>query len=294
VQSTIQTKYQCTICLSLRIYYLESSSHHKNLERSVNGLFWYSDIHRCKDGMLGINNLHIDKNYAIRSFESLVLPSQKNDKPTLRGLPLPNMKRDRSIESYNITNMMPDKGFRMIIYDHSLNVELNIGRIQYDLEKPEKIIESTNKKVVMAYYPSQIILSSNLIDWFELLVNLLEELPPTSIGLFVETLRYIFRLQLINPTPFHKEIITTIIKSHQIYFKGTDTINKFQDVETRLIDEYDKPSVEIMKELVENLHNRSNYTLKMYTKTHHSDIVYIIYILLILRDEGFVEFVDNS
>ena len=125
------SRYTCAQCLSKRNLkftdeiILERSFQAPN---SVNGLFIFSDIHRCKNGMLGINNLHIDHNYDVRSFDYLILPSEKNAVSPKLGLPVPKIRKD-GLNRIRVTDYIEAGGFRLSILDKGLDLFLLIGDV---------------------------------------------------------------------------------------------------------------------------------------------------------------------
>jgi len=66
MSSIRETQYHCSNCNKVRVFQIEKTKHEDKIKDSTNGIVIYSDIHRCKDGIIGINNLQIDKNYAVR------------------------------------------------------------------------------------------------------------------------------------------------------------------------------------------------------------------------------------
>ena len=133
------SRYQCLLCSKMRDIILDTDEHIERATKSPNGLVLHSDIHRCHEGILGINNLHIDVNFAVRSFSSIELPEKRKpmSKLGIPGIPTATVQSSSSskLREYTITHMLPEKGFRLIIEDARLNASIKIGRIPKK-EKP--------------------------------------------------------------------------------------------------------------------------------------------------------------
>ncbi|MHA2277011.1 MAG: hypothetical protein ACXAC2_14655, partial [Candidatus Kariarchaeaceae archaeon] len=122
-------------------------------------------------------------------------------KSSVPGIPLPapivnTSSNGNSMRTYQITRMHPDKDFRIRIIDERLRVIIKIGQIHPKEEKMVAYITSDLGTIELEYYACAIRYNSNLEKWFSILANLLEKLPPTTIGLFIETLMFIHSLEL--------------------------------------------------------------------------------------------------
>ena len=288
MQALGNTRYLCDTCTSTRLYNITRESHENAIKNSSNGLVTYSDIHRCKNGFLGINNLHVDHNYSVRSLEHLILPSEKRYKKASPGLPMPVAKAEK-INKVAITEMLPEgKGFRLIILDHDLGINLNLGKVK-DKEIPIKSFKSRFGGIDLSFYKSDQDLDENIENWLIELINLLEELPPTKVGLFIETLRYIYSLRKIGPAKFHLNMLHTILTSHKIHIDLVTRPPNFELVETKFKEVYGSETVDMMSKLLIYIDLNPNTPLHKYTQSNHEDMSFLIYLFLILEQEQLIQ-----
>ncbi|MHA2403932.1 MAG: hypothetical protein ACXADH_13135, partial [Candidatus Kariarchaeaceae archaeon] len=278
MSSVRETRYQCSVCSRLRSYPVDIEEHSQKVKDSPNGLVIHSDIHRCDNGILGINNLHIDHDFAIRSFENLQLPIKRRPiKSSVPGIPLPaplaNITSDgNSMRTYPITKMIPDKDFRIRIIDERLRVIIKIGEINPKEEKMVAYITSDLGTIELEYYACSIRYNSNLEKWFSILTNLLEKLPPTTIGLFIETLMFIHSLELTPPSTFLITQLKTILTSHETHFQLKE---KQENVTARLgyvAGKYGDEVAVVMNELISYLVANPLVPLRYFTRTHSEDL----------------------
>lgn len=282
------SRYVCNQCLSQRNLKFTTEildSQTFQVLNSKNGLFLFSDIHRCENGMLGINNLHIDHNYDVRSFDHLVLPAEKKQVTSGLGLPIPKISED-GLNRIRITDHFKAGGFRISILDRGLDIFLLMGDIIP--EKDEEVImevKSVKGTIVLQMYES-VEVSEYLESWFQSLIDIMEDLPPTKIGLFVDTLKYISKLIDIPSASFHKTMLRTILSSHKISFslmKGRYSIEL-----ERKKDVLGHDAVEQMINLLEYLKRYPETTLRQFTGIYHQDIGDLIYFFLLLQQENFL------
>ena len=284
--------YHCFICNKRRILRLNTEKHKNAVSKSPNGLALYSDIHRCSDGILGINNLHIDHDFAVRSYSILELPTKKIalNEP---GIPVPGVPapgppsaKGTELNTYQITDMLSEKGFRLAIVDERLNISIKIGKP----EKGEMMISyltSDLGTVILEYYASEIAFSSVVEKWMILFVNLLEILPPTKIGLFIETLRFIHSNFRNLPSPFLIKQLKTILVAHETYFTVLPVkvrYKRIRDIKAKYGEEY----ASLTEEIIEKLEENPMMTLQDFTKDFDRDIVFLIYVFLILDQEAII------
>lgn len=291
--SNKETRYQCSICTIGRAVGIDVAEHEKKVSLSPNGLVIYSDLHRCQHGILGINNLQIDHDLAIRSIENLQLPEKRRPvNSSVPGIPLPasrikmNHYGDSRMRNYLITKMLPEEDFRIRILDERLRVAITIGNIIPGKEKMIALITSDQGTIELEYYPSPIKYNSNMEKWLSIMVNLLEKLPPTTLGLFIETLIFIHSLDYAPPSVFLIKQLKTILTSHETYFvlKEEDPVsvtNKLDYVAAK----YGEEVALVMNELIAYLVSNPMIPLQYYTRTHNEDLVYLINLFLILEQE---------
>ncbi|MHA2252032.1 MAG: hypothetical protein ACXAD7_16835 [Candidatus Kariarchaeaceae archaeon] len=294
-----ETKYQCSVCTQIRDVGIDSVAHNELISLSANGLAIYSDIHRCEHGILGINNLHIDHDFAIRSFDNLQLPKKRVPKKSIPGLPIPGIPTTRidergGMRTYRIINPISmgkrnyEKEIRIRIVDERLRAVIVIGKIDLSIPKKEKmiaLITSDLGTIELEFYSSKTRFNTNMEKWFTIMVNLLEKLPPTTTGLFLETVRFIQSLNYAPPSIFLIKQLQTIITSHETYFQLNAEPQDVTDKLTFIAAKYGEEVAIVMNELISYLVANPLIPLQYYTRTHSEDLVYLINMFLILEQE---------
>ncbi|MHA2033452.1 MAG: hypothetical protein ACW99Q_29115, partial [Candidatus Kariarchaeaceae archaeon] len=145
--------------------------------------------------------------------------------------------------------------------------------------------------IELEYYACSIRYNSNLEKWFSILTNLLEKLPPTTIGLFIETLMFIHSLELTPPSTFLITQLKTILTSHETHFQLKE---KQENVTARLgyvAGKYGDEVAVVMNELISYLVANPLVPLRYFTRTHSEDLVYLINLFLILEQEDLLEII---
>lgn len=286
---TLRSRYQCLLCTKMRDIEISLSEHEKLVSNSANGLVLYSDIHRCDEGILAINNAHIDKEYNVRSFSSLELPDKRKiEKKTALNLPIPKTSLSESIKRYHITQMLPEKGLRILIEDSRLNAIINIGRIQPRKEKPIAVAESDQGSIILDYYPSKLDYNTNMEKWLNVLVNQLELLPVTRLGLFIETLRFIHGFYRKRPDSFQIVQLQTILSSHETYFTIMTKLSEGENLEG-IAAKYGDDLEEVALEIIGVLDKKPKLSLKEVASELDRDLVYLIFTFLIMEQEGLLD-----
>ncbi|MHA2029097.1 MAG: hypothetical protein ACW99Q_06890 [Candidatus Kariarchaeaceae archaeon] len=269
---------------------IQIDEHSDQVSNSPNGLVVYSDIHRCDEGILAINNAHIDAEFNVRSFSSVELPDkrQATAKKSPLNLPMPKTNISDTIKRYNITEMLSEKGLRLMIEDSRLNAMINIGRVRPRKEKPIAVAESDQGSIILDYYPSQLEYNTNMEKWLSILVNQLELLPVTRLGLFIETLRFIHGFYRKSPDPFQIMQLQTILSSHETYFKVLAKLSENERLE-RLAAKYGDELEEFTLEILGVLGKKPKLSLKEVAFELDRDLEYLIYTFLIMEQEGLLE-----
>lgn len=289
MSQTHKAQYQCLLCTKMRVIKIDVSDHNKLVSNSANGLVLYSDLHRCDEGIMAINNAHIDKEYNVRSFSSLELPDKRKPvKKSSLNLPIPQANLSQSIKNYHITEMSSEKSLRIMIEDSRLNVMINIGRILPRKEKPIAVAESDQGSIILDYYPSELEYNTNMEKWLNVLVNQMELLPVTRLGLFIETLRFIHGFYRSPPDSFQIRQLQTVLSSHETYFKVL--IEQTEEgtlgtVGAKYGTELETLAIQILTSLKDN----PKFNLKEVALHLDHDLIYLIYTLLIMEQEGFLE-----
>ena len=294
MSSATANQYQCLKCSSIRIADINAEYHLENISQSSNGLVIYSDIHRCENGILGINNIHVDHDYHIRSSEQIVLPSKRIAvSSTLLNIPTPKINSG-DMKNVMIREFQPNKDFRLIIADQGLKIIINIGDVNDNKEKPISTLYSDHGTICLAFYPSGLPYTNFIEQWMVTFINLLETLPPTRIGLFIETLRYIHDMHKIGPALFHIEILKMILSSHEIHFEPVKIPIEFDSLLSEGRDFYGSEAVTLMVKILSYLELNPHVPLLYYTKTHHEDIGYLIYLFLTLEQENLIKIIKPT
>jgi hypothetical protein len=283
-----ETQYFCELCKHSRLFKIDEETHRKNIDQHQSGLALYSDIHPCKDGITGVNNLRIDANYAIRSFENQELPPVRvASKFAIPGIPSAS-KSTTNFTNLYVSSLHPKISFRLIIFDEWLVTKIIIGDINEDEEIPIGSVHSDLGGITLSFYNSDLNYTPALEQWFSVFANSLELLPPTRFGLVIETIKYVLGLHDTTPSSFDIKLLKTMLASHEIYFKATNDPNRFDTIAVELSSKYAEREVSIMMKLLAHLELNPAVPLQYYIKTHHHDLEYLIYLFLILENDGLV------
>lgn len=289
-------KYFCNGCKQYRKLTVDLEQM-VDFVKNESGLTQYSDIHTCKNGVLGINNLYIDHNFDVRSYELLELPKHRILKKIsfpIPGLPTPKSKNQEgvSFKEITITHIDENNDFRVIISDQLLGSNINIGKVNINKEIPFATVYSDIGSVSIAFYSSNIPFTETMETWLNLFVNTIEILPPTEIGLIIETLRYILEYCNERPSDFDNRMIKTIIASHEIFILPKDerkldiAQEKYPQLPEFDIDKMKK----LMEQVKENNKDELNFVpLQRYTTNYDDDMTHLIYTFLIMEKIGVIE-----
>ncbi|MHA2091138.1 MAG: hypothetical protein ACW98K_09790 [Candidatus Kariarchaeaceae archaeon] len=281
-----ESLYYCEQCKHQRIIRVLVDNHVKRVENSSNGLARYSDVHSCKDGLPGVNNLHVDGNYAARTVEHQELPpARKESKFSIPGVPTVSTKVYTKLE---VGTTRAADNFRLIIFDEWLRTIINIGDVDENNELPISTINSDLGGIILKYYPCDVEFTSNVEKWLSIFVNSLELLPPTRFGLVISTLNYVIELIEDVAGDFDVKLLRTILASHEIYFQAVDDPNRFDRLAVELSSKYSEKEASLMMELLAHLELHPTLPLQYYSKTFKKDLDYLIYLFLILENEGLI------
>lgn len=286
------SQFHCQDCKQMRQFSFDTEVHVKKIEKSPNGLASYSEIHRCSDGLLNIYNLQIDANHAIRSFNLMKLPVHRRPSVlSVPGIPSPKIKtNDEQILNFNIDRMFPSNGFRLVIYDEMICVSINIGGVDVKKELLIAQIESDLGTIKLDYYDSDIQYTSNVEKLLSILVNTLEIVPPTKIGLFVETLRYIHSIHDQIPDAFHIKLLKTILTTHETHFLLNEVESKddaINDLKYKYSDEMGNFANELLDNIESDPHAPLQKFMTIKSKYHkNDDLIYLIHTLMLMEQTG--------
>lgn len=284
----VGTRYQCAICNKIRVIVLDPEDHAKKVKASPNGLVSYADIHRCEDGILGINDCSIDHNRHIRGFENLQLPKKR--KPLKSVLPgLPTVKKSgasKGPKTYYINRIFPDKIVRVRIIDIRLETIIVIGKMDPRREKMVAFINSDQGTIELEYYASDITLNASLERWLTVMVQMLEKLPPTTLGLFIETLYFIFGNYFNFPSVFLILQLQTLITAHETFFRLKVERDDIQEKINYISAKYGEEVSSVMNDMVVYLASNPKVPLRHFTVGSNHDLPYLINLFLILEQEN--------
>jgi len=256
------------------------------IESSPNGLVIYSDVHTCKDGVLEVNNLQIDKNYHIRSFEFLKLPEYRKKIKSM--IPVPGLKK--SVDDMDLIKIMEidrNQEINLVIEDHFLNVMIRIGRFDHTVE-PQKTLNSELGGITLYIFENGGELTQTLEAWYQYLIDTLEILPPTKLGMLLETLWYFMDNQNTEPSAFDKSIVRTILASHEIFFEINDITN-VMNIYQKYSESFSEADFDIIDQFLSSLQDNPRMPIQFFTDKSDKDLVYLIYLFLILEKEDVIK-----
>lgn len=285
------TRYKCQHCQQTRTIDLDPEVHREMVNESPNGLVMFSDSHRCENGIIGINNLQIDSHFVVRGFSFLELPQRKIPALPGLGIPIPKAHSSDEMKTFYITHIPPDESLKIVIIDKMLNVKINIGRVSEIDEFQILTIHSDLGLLEIVFYPSNVIFTPMLEKWLTTLVNILEVLPATKIGLIVDTLKYILDSSSIEPIEFDIIFLKTILASHEIYFERVegDELSWADHLAINARPKYREKDVGVMMKIMAHLEENPYIPLQQYVSREiHQDLRYLIYIFLLLEVEGLI------
>lgn len=284
-----QSKYMCEICNKVRNVIFDRADHAIKVAKNPTGLVTHADIHRCADGILGINNCAIDADGNIRGIDNLQLPTKRkpmfDDLPSLSIPGIPSAKKeDTGPKVYPINIIFPDKIIRIRIRDIRLRAVIEIGEMKR-FEKMVSFITSDLGTIELEYYASDIELGTSLEKWLTIMCQLLEKLPPTTLGLFIETILFIYGNLFTAPNVFLILQLQTLITAQNTYFTLKIPKNQFNKRMAGISAKYGEEVYGALNNIAIFLVDNPSQPLQFYTRTHE-DLTYLINLFLILEQEG--------
>lgn len=245
-----------------------------------NGLTLYSHIHICKFGFLGVNNLQIDHNLHVRSYNFIELPEYK--KPSVAVVPgAPKVISDK--RQVRVTHLLEKNALNIIIRNEISDYQINVGTIDFSKMAARKTIRSMNGKVIGKFYYSNSVYTSQMEKWGELFLNLIEYLLPSKLGVILEVLQFIMEEKNEFPSQLDKNIIQTILSSHDIFFEIIAEEDKDQ-----LMESYGESEGSTMIKILEAIKQDMMIQLHQLVLDLKEDIIFIIYCALILERHGYI------
>lgn len=251
-----------------------------------NGLRQYSDLHRCADGMLAINNIQIDANSVVRAVETLELDKKDIIVRNLK-LPIPNMSIFN--KDLRISHLTVENDIRMIFRNEWTDRTLMIG----DIKPDEKMLYTFRSKmggISISFYDSGIEMDDNLKQWFSVLINLLDIIPPEKLGFLLESIQFIIDMRRIPPCVYDIHILENILLADKIHIqKGNGLISDIPEDEELSDNHY-----HIIEIVLQEIKNSPEITLLDLSEIIPDDFVYIIFLIQIMEKYGVIKLVQPS
>lgn len=279
-----QVVYLCNSCKKTQMILFTPQMREEFLPKDLNGLALYSHSHICTYGMIGVNNIYVDHNLDVRSYQFQKLPKYIIPKKTL--VPLPGSKKTvdnlREIHLTHINNM---NDLNIILTNEMIGTEIVIGKFDKEKNSPLKIMRSDMEMVELKYYRSNTPYTSQIEKWLSALLNFLEMIPPSKLGIIVEIFQYILEEKNKFPTKFEKMILKTILASHEIFFVNNNT-----NMDTSFLQGlYGENEGATMQKILQLIDEYPLMPLHEYSLKTKEDIVFVIYCFLLLEKHGLIE-----
>ncbi|MCY3413178.1 MAG: hypothetical protein INQ03_16180 [Candidatus Heimdallarchaeota archaeon] len=271
--------YQCLKCSKVRKIVQPELGIDK-----LNGLRQYSDLHRCSDGVLAINNIQIDANLDVRSIERVELDEEKTKQPKNRAfnIPSPNLKENIFQKNLVITHLN-NFDFRAIFRNDWTDREINIGQVKLN-EEPLVILESKIGGIKVKYYQSTMELDETLNKWLYVLINIVELIPPRKIGYFVEAVNFILDMRLSPPCVYDIHILQILLLA-DLYILESGSMEPADIPEEEELSQDHYRIIDIILERVDNI---NNLTILDLGDILPDDFTYVIFIVLILEQYNII------
>lgn len=274
--------YYCSYCKSQKEMTLFIPLHERKVEESPNGLVLYTDTHRGKLDSLEIVNLHIDSQCNVRTHELLKIPEYKVMKAYQ--IPLPGMKKSGDELVELVITQLPKIPVRMVIENIGLQLTITIGEIEKGEEELYEVT-STYEGVRILIYDR--IDPRYILDWLKEFINTLEILPPIKLGDLVEVLQYIFERSDSPIQNFDKQLIRTILASHEVYIKLSENadLQKLKEKMKNILTEEDIDLVNLYFKVLEE---DQNIPVNEMISKSPQDLIHQLYLMLIMEKEHLV------
>ena len=279
------SNFVCHECKILKDIKIDISEHVEKISKSANGLVSYSDLHECSLGIIGVTNLLLDANYTIRGIEYCKFASarEKSVKSILE-IPVPTKQ---SITKIKLSSLDSTKSFRLLIENTSLLYNINIGDVSAD-EEPLHVFKSPFHSTTIQYYKSNTEFTSEVVLWFENLVQMLEFLPPPKLGLLFEALFYIKAFQVKKPSQIDLNLLKLIFVPHEIFFKiDEEPIGQSVFDKLTIYSEQDR---EIMHNIYTDFKEKPNNSLLDHAN-HQRNFITITFYSLLMENENLIKII---
>ncbi|MHA2504506.1 MAG: hypothetical protein ACXAE3_16760 [Candidatus Kariarchaeaceae archaeon] len=286
-RKTGRASYQCGICQKIRQLGWYDDEHLHLVSQSMNGLVTYSDIHICKDSLTGVNQLSVDAEYNVRTFAQLEVPKVR----AAGNIPAPNTGVQAGIKLINVTQLPNDFGVHVVIHDYMILSQIKFGRFDHESEIAITTLMSDMGMIQLDIFPSGSVFTAELEQWLLQLVRILEILPATTLGLLVDTMRYISDNYHSSPTEFDLMFIKTILASHEVHFfiddYSKEKLETLRDDENSVITD---AHIAMIDKFVRVMMENEMASMRNFTSLPgvEMDLISIIYLFTILEAEGII------
>ncbi|MCY3410821.1 MAG: hypothetical protein INQ03_04200 [Candidatus Heimdallarchaeota archaeon] len=277
--------YLCNECNITQNIVFTPEMKEEYIPKDLNGLALYSHIHTCALGMLGVNNLYIDHNLDVRSYQYIKLPKYVPKKKVAIPMPgAPKVGGEAGLKELKITQVARKNDLNLVINFELIGTELTIGTFDRKNSPPVKKLSSDMEMVSLIYYRSNTGYTSQIEKWLIEFVNSIEMIPPSKLGIIVEVLRYILEEKDNEPGEFEKMILKTILASHEIYFQNNNT-----NLDVSFLKElYGENEGNAMASILDLIDQFPLMPLHNYALNLDEEIVFVIYCFLIMEKHGLI------
>lgn len=275
-----RVQYQCNQCKISQIIQFTNEMREQYITRDPNGLSLYSHIHLCENGMAGVNNLFIDHNLDVRSYSFIELPQYKRElKMSIPGAP----KIDKEKSIIKVTQISYKNDLNIKIQFEAGKFDIDVGSFSPAKSNLQNILVSPFNLVYLHFYESEVRFTPQVEQWLNALIENLEILVPGKLGLIIEILQFIIRDKDKYPSDLDKNIIKTILVSHDIFFE----LNSEVDI-SHLSHAYGEENGVLMLNIIEMIEKDAMVNLHNMVLNFKKNVVTIMFALLILEVHGVV------
>ncbi len=227
-----------------------------------------------------MNNLQLDHNLHVRSYDYVDIPRYKRKvKMMIPGAP--KMKKHK--ETIVVTQIFDKNDLNLLIQFDMSDFAIQIGQYNHSNNVPEHTLVSPTGIISIHYYESDIKFTPKLEKWLNTLTENLEILVPARLGIVIELIQFIIKDKDKYPSDIDKNIIKTILVSHDIFFE----FNQGVDVST-LAHAYGDENGYLMLELISLIREKPMVKLHELVLAVKRSIVEIMFALLILEIHGVI------
>lgn len=265
----------------------------KSLLIIENGLRLYSDIHRCKQGTTAINNLQIDGDFKPRSVEGIKLTSELDDKAESNSMTIPSPKIDfKKDPKIRITHILSKNTPSIVIKLNWAKELVFIGRVDEKYNDSRKLIVSDLGKIVMIYFDEGDSSSKVIKRGLNLIINLIELIPPDGIGTMIDAISFLFKRMEVNEMRQDDiEKIKLILAHNLVLANIVDDPNRLDHLVLYASARYSETDLSVLLKLIGMIDLNSNMPLQYYMSFLEDDSSYLINLFVILENENLIQLV---